>query len=189
MHITEMTQSIFPIVGLIVLVIGIKKKAIYHVISALWLSLIALIILFQSSGGEILGDYFNYLNAAIYSLNLIVLFVAISQVFKHLSIDNYFKYLAGFFNAFIAVASLLLIINMWTNAYFIENRLPGTPIMQVALFTAPEYCSYRYVFYKIAPDGAVHYLCPNHYGLIPSSGKLDVSPDFIAAKQLFKGKQ
>ena len=54
--------------------------------------------------------------------------------------------------------------------------------MQVALFKKADYCNYKYIFYKVAKDGAVTYLCPNYYGLIPSIGRLDISPDFIATQ-------
>jgi len=60
--------------------------------------------------------------------------------------------------------------------------MPGTPIMQVATFSKADYCAYRYTFYKVAKNGTVMYLCPNHYGLIPSIGRLAISPDFIASQ-------
>ena len=182
-NLAKVIHCLFPLMALVLLIIGVKRKAIYYVISALWLSLIALVIHFQSSGGEILGSYFNYVNAAIYSANLIILFVALIKVIDHLSSDSsLFQYVSTFIKSVIVIGSILLITNLWINAYFIENRMTGTPVMQVALLQKPEYCSYRYIFYKVATDGSVLYLCPNHYGLVPSIGRLEISPDFITTQ-------
>ncbi|WP_298621871.1 type I secretion system protein LssZ [uncultured Legionella sp.] len=182
-NITSVIHCIFPLIALVFLVIGVQRKAIYYIISALWLSLIALIILFQTSGGEILGSYFNYLNASIYTANLIVLLISLIYVISHLSNESsFFKHLSSLVKSILIVGSIFLITNLWINAYFIENRMNGTPVMQVALLQKPEYCSYRYIFYTVATDGSVVYLCPNHYGLIPSIGHLEVSPDFITTQ-------
>lgn len=183
-------HCLFPLIALILLIIGIKRKATYYIISALWLSIIAVIIHFESSGSQILGSYFNYLNSGIYTVNLIVLFISLICVISHLSIDNAsFRYTSSLLKSFILIASLFVIINLWTNAYFIENRMPGTPIMQVALFKNADYCSYKYIFYKVAKDGSVLYLCPNHFGLIPSIGRLAVSPDFITTQLSLPAKK
>ncbi|WP_420911412.1 type I secretion system protein LssZ [Legionella norrlandica] len=164
----KVIHCLFPLIALVLLIIGIKRKAIYYVISALWISLISLVIHYQTSGGEILGSYFNYPNAAIYTVNLFILCLSLSYVLWHLSKDNMvFKFVSSLFQAFIVIGSLLVIINLWVNAYFIENRLRGTPVMQVALLDKPDYCNYRYIFYKVGIDGAVYYLCPNYYGLMP----------------------
>jgi len=179
----KLIQCFFPLIALILLSIGIKKNAIYYIISSLWLSLIAVFIHFQFSGNQILGDYFNYSNAAIYSFNLLVLLVSLIYVLLHLSTENAtFRYISTFINAFMVVGALLVITNIWMNAFFIENKKEGTPVMQVALFEKPEYCNYKYIFYTVAPDSSVRYLCPNHYGLIPSIGQLSKSPDFITTQ-------
>lgn len=180
---TKLILHLFPLVALILLIIGIKQKSIYYVISSLWLSLIAVIIHFESSGRQILGDYFNYANAAIYSLNLMILFISLTRIISHLSFTNsIFKYVSSLLNSFIVIGCLLVITNIWINAYFLHDRMQGTPIMQVALSTKPKYCSYKYIYYKIANDGSVDYLCPDHYGLIASIGRLSISPDFIATQ-------
>ncbi len=187
---SKIVLSIFPIIAVILLIFGITRNAIYYIVSALWLSVISLIIHFQSSGGEILGSYFNYTNAAIYSLNLIILFISLIRILSHLSIDNdAFRYISSFAKAFIVIGSLLLVINLWVNAFFIDNRMPGTPIMQVASFNKYEYCDYKYIFYKVNTDGTVMYLCPNHYGLIPSIGHLAISPDFITSQLSLPSKK
>jgi hypothetical protein len=186
----KIIHCLFPLIALMLLLIGIKKNAIYYVISSLWISIIALAIHYQMSGGEILGSYFNYINAFIYSLNLIILFLALIRIISHLSLDNpIFKYTCSFIQAFIVIASLLVMANLWINAHFIETRMQGTPVMQVALIHKPNYCSYRYIFYKVAADGAVSYLCPNHYGFIPSTGHLSLSPDFITTQLSISSKR
>ena len=176
-------QSVFPLISLVLLVIGARKNAIYYIISSLWLSLITVLIHFQLSGNQIFGTYFNYYNTTIYSFNLLILLFALVRVISHLSVNNtVLKYLCSFVNAIMVVGAFLVITNLWINAFFIENKMTGTPIMQVALFDKPDYCSNKYIFYKIAPDSSVMYLCPNHYGLIPSIGRLSTSPDFIATQ-------
>ncbi|CEG56948.1 hypothetical protein [Legionella fallonii] len=176
-------HCLFPLIALVFLIIGIKRNTIYYVISSLWLSLIALIIHYQSSGSQILGSYFNYTNAAIYTLNLITLFIALIRVISHLSNNSIaFKYISSLMQSFIAIGCLLVITNLWINAYFIENRMDGTPIMQVALLKKADYCNYKYIFYKVTTNGTIVYLCPNFYGFIPSIGHLSISPDFIATQ-------
>lgn len=183
-------QSLFPLIALLLLIIGIKRNIISYVVSSLWLSLIALVIHYQSSGGQILGSYFNFLNAAIYSINLIILFISLIRVIAHLSSESlFFKYSSSLIQSLIVIGSFLVITNIWINAYFIENKMIGTPIMQVALFKKADYCNYRYIFYKVATDGSIVYLCPNHYGLIPSIGRLSISPDFIATQLSIPNKK
>ena len=179
-----------PIVALILLVWGTAKKAIYYIISALWLSLIALIIHYQISGGAILGSYFNYTNATIYSFNLIVLAGAVIVIIAHISNETgVIKYLATLAQAVVVLGSALMILNLWINAHFITNKMEGTPIIQVTLMKKPDYCHYKYIFYKIAQDGSTDYLCPNYYGLIPKLGHLAVSPDFIVNQLSLPNKQ
>jgi len=174
-------HTILPPLAAILLVIGMKKREINFIISALWLSLIALILHYQTAGGEILGSYFNYKNATIYSLNIIVLIATLFCLFfqHHQLQGTRIRYFTGFISAFFVAGSLLLLINLWINAYFIENRSPNTPIIQVATFTALPYCNYRYLFYKIGQDGVINYMCPNYYGMIPSLGTIEISPDFL----------
>ncbi|MGC1182889.1 type I secretion system protein LssZ [Legionella sp.] len=186
----KVIQYFFPLIALMLLIIGIHRKIIYYVISSLWLSLIAIFIHFQSSGNQIFGSYFDYANAGIYSFTLLVLLVALIQVISHLTIDSLiFKYLNSFINAFIVVGIFLVITNLWLNAFFIENKKAGTPVMQVALLDKPDYCNYKYVFYKVTPEGSVMYLCPNYYGLIASIGQLSVNPDFITQQLHFSAKK
>ncbi|VEB35852.1 Legionella secretion system protein Z [Legionella sainthelensi] len=180
--IAKLIQNFFPLIALILLIIGIKKNGIYYMISALWLSLIAMLIHLQFSGNQIFGTYFNYYNAAIYSSNLLILLITLIYVISHLSSGSTLKSVYSFVNAFLVVIALLSIINLWVNAFFIENKMQGTPIIQVALMNKPDYCSSKYVFYKVNLDSSIMYLCPNYYGLIPSVGRLAVSPDFIAAQ-------
>ncbi len=180
---SKLIHCLFPLIALVFLIIGIKRNTIYYVISSLWLSLIALVIHYQSSGSQILGSYFNYTNATIYTLNVITLFIALIRIISHLSSNNTtYKYVSSLIQSLIAIGCLLVITNLWINAYFIENRMEGTPIMQVALLKKADYCNSKYIFYKVAANGSIVYLCPNFYGFIPSIGHLSISPDFIATQ-------
>lgn len=182
----EATHSLFPILGIIILFFGIQLRRKNYIVVALWLSLIALVLHYRASGGEILGSYFNYQHAAIYSLNLIVLIASIICILLTSMDDIHSKtlrYSAGLLSAALITGSSLLIINLWINANFVENRLAGTPILQVATFNKQPYCGYKYVFYTVGSDSIVRFMCPNHYGLLPSVGPLNTAPSFVI-KQL-----
>ncbi|CAM2896529.1 type I secretion system LssZ [Legionella steigerwaltii] len=179
----KLIQAFFPLIALVLFIIGIKRNAIYYIISSLWLSLIAVLIHFQFSGNQIFGTYFNYFNAGVYSFNFLILLLALIQVISHLRVNGpAFKYIYAFVSSFLVVGAIIVISNLWINAFFIEHKMEGTPIMQVALFERPDYCDSKYVFYKIDQDSSVMYLCPNHYGLLPSFGRLATSPDFITTQ-------
>lgn len=170
-----------PLIGTILLVMGIKTHRINYVIASLWLSLISIVLHYQMAGGEILGSYFGYQNAAIYTLNLLVLIITLLYLFFKVTMfqGKLSRYISGVVSISLIVGSLLLLINLWINARFIENRRLGTPVLQVATFSPLKYCTYHYVFYKIGMDGKINYMCPNHYGIIPSVGHVDVLPDVI----------
>lgn len=174
-------HDLLPLLGVILLVIGIKTDRISYIITALWVSLPGLILHYQTAGGEILGSYFGYKNSGIYTLNLLVLLTTLFYLFLKLSFlqGQLTRYITRFVSTFLIIGSLLLLINLWINAIFIENRQQGTPILQVASFKPLDYCAYRYVFYRVGVDGKISYMCPDHYGIIPSVGHLDVSPDFV----------
>ncbi|MFT4058266.1 MAG: type I secretion system protein LssZ [Legionella sp.] len=179
----KIIQYFFPFIALVLLIIGEQRRAIHYIVSSLWLSLIALLIHFQFSGNQIFSTYFDYMNASIYSFTLFILLLALIRIITHLCMSSSsFKYLGSFLNAFFMVGALLVITNLWINAFFIEHKKERTPIIQVALFDKPSYCHYKYVFYKVIPDNSVMYLCPNYYGLIASIGRLEDSPDFIMSR-------
>lgn len=175
-----------PILSCIILLVGLKSRRKNFIAVSLWLSLFALILHYHASGGEILGSYFNYMHVSIYSLNLIILITSfLCLLFT--SIDEmrsrFVRYSAGFIAALLITGGTLLIANLWINASFIEDRLAGTPILQVATFNKQPYCDYKYVFYKVDTNNQVKFMCPNHYGFLPSTGKLDTAPAFVV-KQL-----
>jgi hypothetical protein len=173
-----------PIVALLLLIFGLKNKAFYYISSSLWLSIIALVIQYQNSGGEIFGSYFNYTNSLIYSLSLMVLSAAVISIVAHLNaFTTLIKSLLTLAQAFIVLACTIIVANLWINAYFVTNRLAGTPIIQVALMKKPDYCTYKYIFYKMSENGSTGYLCPNFYGLVPKLGYLTKTPDFLATQQ------
>ena len=165
----------------IFLILGIKKDRINYIISALWLSVIALLLHYQAAGGEILGSYFGYKNAAIYGLNLIVMVITIICLFLKVPLfqNKNIRIITTLVAIIISLGSLILIINLSINAFFIENRRFGTPILQVATFKKNDYCGYRYIFYKVTTDGKINYMCPDHYLIFPSVGELNTSPEYV----------
>lgn len=178
---SNLLHVLLPLLGIVLLVAGIIMKRTNFIFGALWICLIALVLHYQTAGGEILGTYFDYKNAAIYSVNLVILIIALLYLFFHLPLfqKKPSRYITGLISACLLVGGILLLINLWMNAYFIETRRTGTPIMQVTTFAPIDYCTYRYVFYKVGLDGHINYMCPNHYGVIPSIGKLEISPEFL----------
>ena len=184
---------ILPILGIILLILGVKRENLTSIVVALWVSLIALLLQYQLAGGEILGTYFDYKNAAVYSANIIILLFALLYILFKAPVlhGKYLSYFTGLLAAVFVTSGVVLIVNLWMNAKFLEERLPGSAIMQVVTFTPPNYCKYRYVLYKVGNDKKVSYLCPNYYGLIPAIGHLEVAPDFLVhqlAQQLHKTK-
>lgn len=181
-NLLETIHLLFPLLGALILLFGLKFKRKNYFIVSLWLSLIALLLHYRASGGEILGSYFNYTHATIYSFNLILLITTVISLLQT-SIQGFsnknLRYAAGFFSVALVTGTTLLLINLWINASFVENRLAGTPILQIATFNKQPYCSYKYVFYKIGADNVVRFMCPNHYGLLPSVGRLQTTPNFI----------
>ncbi|MBA2656529.1 MAG: type I secretion system protein LssZ [Tatlockia sp.] len=177
---------LFPVLGALILFLGLKLKRKNFLIIALWLSLMALVLHYRDSGGEILGSYFNYYHASIYTLNLSVLIITIIYLLLTSIIGIRHKiyfYITGFFSAVLITSSAFLMINLWVNAFFIENRLTGTPILQVATFSKQPYCGYKYVFYKVGKDQNVWFMCPNYYGFVPAVAQLKNAPNLVV-KQL-----
>lgn len=187
---TSVIHYLLPVLSLLLLAVGIIKHHVHYVLIALWVTLIILVLHYYHAGNEILGPYFDYQNAAIYTLSLLVLNIALFYLILYAPVlrTKYIRHAAAFLGALLVTSSILLIINLWINAYFIENRLKDTVVMQVVSFTPPAYCDHEYLFYKIDPSGHVGYLCPNHYGLIPAIGALEIAPDFIAKQLLLPPK-
>lgn len=178
----DIILTVFPIVSCFLLLAGKITRYKNLVTVALWLSMIAIIFHYQTSGGEILGSYFNYTHALIYSLSILVLLLCLIDVllgYAKGTERKAIRYMISFFIAASIISVLLLLANLWINARFIENKKPGTPVLQVATFKKLDYCNYNYVFYKVGNDGKVSYLCPNYYGLLPAVGSLEAAPDYL----------
>lgn len=186
-YISDYIHLVFPVFTLFLLIAGLRTQRKNYLLAALWLSLIAIVLHYQTAGGEILGSYFDYRQAAIYTINFIVLLVSFICLMMPLAADSsqkIFRLGTGFLSALLIAGVALLLINIWFNAYFLADRMPGTPLLQVATTVKkPDYCDYRYVFYKVSEKGRISYMCPNHYGLIPSHGYLQTAPDYVI-KQL-----
>lgn len=178
----DVIQALLPVAASLLLIAGKVTRHKNFIVIALWTSLMAIILHYQTSGGEILGSYFDYRHALFYSLNIIVLLICTIDVllgFASESRHPLFRYLTGLAAAAALIGVTLLIANVWINAWFIENRMQGTPVLQVASFRKLPYCTYYYVFYRISENGKMSYMCPNYYGLIPSAGYLETPPDYV----------
>jgi len=179
----NLIHILFPLIGILLLIIGLYAGRKQLITLALWLSLIALLVHYRTSGGEILGVYFDYTHTFIYSINLVVLVICALYLllsYASESENNPLRYGASLLAAIVTVGAIILLINLWINARFIENRLTGTPLLQVAPLGKLDYCNYSYIFYKVDVNGHLEYLCPNYYGLIPSIGRLENVPPAIA---------
>lgn len=178
----DIINTLFPVVSCFLLFAGKMTRHKNLIVIALWLSLIAIVLQYQTSGGEILGSYFNYTHTLVYTVTIVVLLICLIDVlfsFAKETLTTSIRYLTGFIAAFSIISVLLLLGNLWINARFIEDRLQGTPVLQVATFKKLDYCSYSYVFYKVSQDGKMSYMCPNYYGLLPAVGHLKIAPDYV----------
>jgi len=174
-----------PLLSFIFLVLAIKKININFSITALWCSLIAVIVNYQLAGDEILGSFFNFYNASLYSINLILFIASIIYTLYLLKSHIQSKILsriASLTAAILVTAIAILFINLWLNAFFVEKRFINTPIMQVATQEKFSFCDYDYVFFKITSDAKVAYLCPNGHGLIASTGIVSPLPKFLQSQ-------
>lgn len=191
-YLIDILHVVFPLLSLIFLLLSLTTRYQNSLVIALWLSLISLITHYQTAGGEILGNYFTYWHAFIYSLNIVILLTCVLIVLFRLvnqNKENRFRfYIATFFCIFLILGASLLLVNLWINACFIENRMAGTPILQVATLNTPSDCRYRYVFYKVNPEGSISFMCPNYYGFIPLVKELDSAPEHVL-QQLPKALQ
>lgn len=172
---------LLPLFALTLLFIGLWKQLKRFVFTALLISLLAIVLQYEIAGGELLGTYFNYHNAVIYTLSFIILLTALSYLFiknKRLQ-GKYIRYPAGILLVILIGASFIILINIWINASFIANKLPGTSIIQVATFHELNHCKNNYIFYKVDSTGKLLYLCPNHYGLIAKTGIVSARPELI----------
>jgi hypothetical protein len=174
-----------PLLSFIFLTLAIKNININFSLTALWCSLIAVVVNYQLAGDEILGSFFNFYNASLYSINLILFIASIIYTLyllkSHIQ-SKILSRLASLIAAVLVTAIAILFINLWLNAFFVEKRFTNTPIMQVATQEKFSFCDYDYVFFKITPDAKVAYLCPNGHGLIASTGIVSPLPKFLLSQ-------
>lgn len=181
-HFNNILQLIFPFFTLLILIIGLITSSKKYLLAALWLSLIATILHYRLANGEILGSYFDIRQATIYSINLIVLLVSLLTIIfvpSFRSAEKKILYLSGLLSAALVTGVFLVLANIWFNAFFLADRMPNTPILQVAVMQKPDYCDYKYVFYKVNLQGKISYMCPAHFGFLPSQGLLLKAPEYV----------
>lgn len=122
-YIIKFAQLFFPFITLSLLIIGLKLRRQHYIIAALWFSLIACIIHYQLAGGEILGSYFDFEQASIYSLNLIILVITILYIVLTAvsGCKKWIAYLTASFVLLLVVLVTLLLANLWINAHFLSD--------------------------------------------------------------------
>lgn len=150
--------------------------------TAFWLSLAQLLLLYYYSGQEILGSYFSYERAGLYALDMLILFVTLclfQQKAKTKLLGRRLWRISQLGLASLAFGMAVLLGNLGVNAWFLHNRAPQSPVLQVANMQPLRYCDYGYVYYKLDTRQRVQYLCPNRFGLIASTGTLPELPDFF----------
>lgn len=175
--------AFLTLAALIALLYSIKRNSEKKLGMAIWFNILALLLIYQLAGGEILGLFFNYTNSAMYTLNLTILIASMSRAIMHYDFLNANKtrqVLSAIVGAFLFFLTSILLINVWINAFFIETRKVNFPILQVATLGNNPLCSYRYLFYKINANGKAGYMCPNYYFLLPKIGTLEHLPKFMA---------
>ena len=160
---------------------GIFRKKMTFVLVALMAAISSIIIHYMQAGGEIFGNYFDYTNAAIYTLNFIVLLFALIFIMSNEQWHKrkYLKYPAFLILFLLWIAALIIIANVWTNAFFIHNKQYQTKVIEVAFFEDIAYCNKRIVFFKINPKDEIEFLCPNHYHIMAKRGQLTNVPKLI----------
>lgn len=176
-NIAQGIYLIFPLLALLSWIIGRMRKSMLFVSAGLWLALIALLIHYEYSGAEIHGGHFTYLNAAVYTFNILILILcSFSLLYSRTPTGFFGKLFNSLAKTVILLGGLILLVTVWMNAWFIEQRMDGTPVMQIMTFDAPDYCEHEYAFYIITKKGELAYLCPLHYFFMPAIGTLDTVP-------------
>jgi hypothetical protein len=174
---------LLPVACLAFLIAAFRRENINLSLIALWISLITVMLQYQLAGDEIIGTYFDYFNAAIYTINILLLIISALYLFYLIGMTTKSKLKINMMR----LVSLLLVLgcgvlltNLWMNAVFISSRYPKTPIMQVVMLKKPAYCNHHYVLIKINKNAVTEYLCPNGRWLIPTTGIAKPAPKYIA---------
>lgn len=173
-----------PCTALGLLTVGVKTKRYSMMLAALWLCFLALFFHHKIAGYHLWGEYFDYRNTASYTLSIAVLLV--SSLYLHRRTfngpDRLLRYMSDGITAILWLIGIILVINLWINAYFVETALQGTSIIRVTNDRALSPCAKKSVYYKVGLDGNISYLCPSQRGLIPTIVHLDKVPDHIVGQ-------
>ena len=68
---------LLPFFAFILMLFGVIKNKLSYVLVAMITAIIAILFQYHIAGGEIFGNYFDYTNAAIYTINIIVVISAL----------------------------------------------------------------------------------------------------------------
>lgn len=176
----------FPLLSLASLLIAFVKKQMNYALISLWISVIAVAVNYQLAGGEIFSPYFGVSQAIPYSANIVVFMI--STVFMLYCIKDFLlkkrqRFFIDGLAVFLIAGVIIILINLWTNAWFIESRFPKTPLMEVATFNKPFQCEHAFVILKINKKAKIKYLCPNDKGIFAAIKTYDKPiPEFISDK-------
>lgn len=176
----QVVHFILPLIAAVMLIYGIKKDNSLYTSAALWISLLTLAVHYEVSGGEILGSYFDYVNASIYSFNLFVFLFASIYILSSFDIENIIlRTLNAILKTAIVAGFVILFCNLWINAYFVEQKMDGTPVLEVALPKGNHLCQHRHIFYIVNQNGGLEFLCPNEFVFLPGLGKISIIPEHV----------
>ena len=178
---------ILPFFAFVLIVFGIMKSKMRFVLVALIVAIFAIVIQYEHAGGELFGRYFDYTHAAIYTVNFIVVISALLYILSGEKVlkAKSLRYPAAVVIAILVVASCIIVMNVWINAFFIKDRLLNTDVIEVGYFEKPLYCNNSVVYYKLNTKYQIEYLCPNYYLLIAKRGYLETTPKLLK-EQLLK---
>lgn len=154
-----------------------------QLINAFWCSLLTIFLNYYFSPKTLFGGSMDITIALPFSISIIA-FLMISTRFVYLyhSKNAWLKIITGFIFAAITAFLILFLINLWLNVYFVSNRFPKTPIIQMANINRQQTCKHPYIYLKITPKANIQTLCPYGYGLIASIQNLTDIPPFIALR-------
>lgn len=185
-HLMTIIVYTFPLLSLASLLLAFVKKQMNYALISLWISVIAVAVNYQLAGGEIFSPYFGVSQAIPYSANIVVFMI--STVFMLYCIKDFLlkkrqRVFIDGLAVFLIAGVIIILINLWTNAWFIESRFPKTPLMEVATYNKPFQCEHAFVILKINKKAKINYLCPNDKGIFAAIKTYDKPiPEFISNK-------
>lgn len=180
--ISIISSYLLPILALTLFIVGLLKKEGSFITFSIWVAVVSIFIEVRGSELKLFGNFFDYQQAFLFSLNVLTIIAALSTIcFYKLKAKSLMIVIPVSLSiAFITTVGIVASINVWTNAFFFKSKHPKSAIMEVVNFNPPEYCESTYIFYRINKEKKVDYLCPYYYhSFLPKIGTLEEPPVFI----------